>query len=79
MECHWLFPQAYADEAEFYKKIFALHSTNNANIAIDPIVFQGSTVTFDVDKRNYGFSLNMTNCQITVYNMLDPTKISNTR
>ncbi len=73
------FPQAYADDREFYKKIFALNSTNIANIAIDPIVFQGSTVTFDVDKRNYGFSFNMTNCQITVYNMLDPIKISNTR
>jgi hypothetical protein len=73
------FPQAYTDEGEFYKKIFALNSTNDANIAIDPKVLQGSTVTFGVDERNYGFSLNMTNCQITVYNMLDPTKISKAR
>lgn len=73
------FPQTYADDREFYKKIFALNSTNYANIAIDPIVPQGSTVTFGVDERNYGFSLNMTNCQITVHNMVDPTKISNAR
>jgi hypothetical protein len=73
------FPQAYADEGEFYRKIFALNSTNDANIAIDPIVPQGSTVTFGVDERNYGFSLNITNCQVTIYNMVDPTKISNAR
>jgi hypothetical protein len=73
------FAQAYANEGEFYKKIFAFNSTNDAKIAIDPIVPQGSTVTVGVDERNYGFSLNMTNCQITVYNMLDPTKISNAR
>jgi hypothetical protein len=72
------FPQAYADEGEFYKKIFALNSTNDANIAIDPIVPQGST-TFGVDERNYGFSLNMTNCKIAVYNMVDITKISRAR
>jgi hypothetical protein len=73
------FPQAYADEGEFYKKIFALNSTNDANIAIDLIVPQGSTATFGVDERNYGFSLNMTNCEIAVYNMVDPTKISHAR
>jgi hypothetical protein len=28
---------------------------------------------------NYGFSRNMKNCHITVYNMVDPSKIPNAR
>ncbi len=28
---------------------------------------------------NYGFSINMKNCHITVYNMVDPSKIPNAR
>jgi hypothetical protein len=35
--------------------------------------------TFGVDEKNYGFFENMTNYQITIYNILDPTKIPNTR